>query len=408
MSAFQGSTPSVPAENWFKKPAAPVFGEGRGRAPTQPNGAGPVPDSRPFGFSFGRKAELAKDTPSSQNLFFQCMATGGQGSAGGCFPAAPKAAAPSSDAQRTGGGLFGAAPPVTADLREQGKACEPPKPGEVAAPRLFAGNDKPKPPPPAFPGGLGLGASGVSGVGIGAGLGPVAGAMPSGGAHENLFLQAPKADEPGNPFLMFGESGVAPGPFGGPPKPQPASVPGPFSAPAAPGSVAAATTAASGPVESPQNLFTMSEPPKTLLASSFSAGAPPQPPTPPPETPDAGGGGAGPGQADSAEPGVPPAFGGAALLGAGEPPGALEEAPAAAQTFPLDERGLALKQQSDSSTNNSDLSDLSEAEDEPPDDQRSAGGPQRALLLEKSKAVAKGRPRSKPRAGETRRPRAPR
>ncbi|XP_064208020.1 lysine-specific demethylase 3B-like isoform X1 [Anguilla rostrata] len=360
--------PPVTAAAWLQTPGGPVFGEARSRTPTQPNGTAAGPDGRPFGFGFGSEGGPGGDAPSSQNLFFQCMATGGQSSAGGCFPAAPQDAAKptpsSSDARGTGGGLFGIAPPSTPDLREQGKALEPARVGD-------AGTPKPLP--------------------RGTGLGPVAMANPS-GAHENLFLQTPKGAEPASPFLMFGESKVPHSAFGGPPNPRPAPA-------AAPGSVATATGDPRCSAESPQNLFTMSELPKGLLTSPFPGSAPPptsHPPAPPPETPDAGRGGAGPakgaGQVDSAVSGF---SGGAGVPGPGDAPGAFEASPA--RTFPLDERGLSLRQQSDSSTNNSDLSDLSEAEDGPPDSQHApAGGSPRALLLEKSKGVAKGRPRSKP------------
>ncbi|KAJ8266771.1 hypothetical protein GJAV_G00134530 [Gymnothorax javanicus] len=159
----------------------------------------------------------------------------------------------------------------------------------------------------------------------------------------------------------------------------------------------------SGAVESSQNLFAMSEPPKSLLTSSFSSTPlmSSQPLTPPVGKPKSEGAL----RMDSADTSLLPATSkdvAALVLGyRGEDSGGAFEAShmTVPQTFPLDERAMSLKQQqSDSSTNNSDLSDLSEAEDGPPDGQPGPGrGPQGALLLEKNnKGVAKGRPRSKP------------
>ncbi|KAG5844241.1 hypothetical protein ANANG_G00160300 [Anguilla anguilla] len=300
--------PPVTAAAWLQTPGGPVFGEARSRTPTQPNGTAAGPDGRPFGFGFGSEGGPGGDAPSSQNLFFQCMATGGQGSAGGCFPTAPQDAA------------------------------------------------KPTPPPRTL--GTGAGCSGSPRPRLRTSESRARRWSRREGAREPLPAD-PKGAEPASPFLMFGESKVPHSAFGGPP-----------------------------------NL----DPPRPGSARRHGDRRPPRPrqprtPAPPRRhlTP-AGRGGPARGRARwtprclaSAARGVP----------GRRRPGAFEASPA--RTFPLDERGLSLRQQSDSSTNNSDLSDLSEAEDGPPDSQHApAGGSPRALLLEKSKGVAKGRPRSKP------------
>ncbi|KAJ8408875.1 hypothetical protein AAFF_G00246930 [Aldrovandia affinis] len=414
----------------FQMPSRPVFGERC--TGTQANGAVLVPDSRSFGFSFGGEGEPALDTRSSQNLFFHCMSAGGQGSADGCFPmeslskdALPSLAKPTapSDTQRKAGGLFGTTLLSTADLKEEGKGLEPLRTGDgTTTINLFGGDDKPKL-SPAFPGvmgsgllrgsSLGLGALGTAGASVGGGLGLLTGGTPS-ESHKNLFLQAPKSEEPANPFLIFAENKVAHGPFSNLAAPQPPSAVSPFPT-AAPGSVVMGTETFQAPADSQHNLFAMSESPKTLL-SSPSSGLSPSPaagsvlvpkPTTQPRAPEAllapapslwlpdpskeETGGAGEGS--SVEYGFPALFAGG-VSGHRDTPLGFEASP---QKFSLDERGL--KQESDSSTNNSDLSDLSEAEDMLDHNQNPetlGGGAEGALLLDKSKGVGRGRPRNKP------------
>ncbi|KAJ8331948.1 hypothetical protein SKAU_G00430700, partial [Synaphobranchus kaupii] len=346
---LQDPKPSIMATAGFKIPATPVFGEGPTRTPMQPNRTAPVTDGRSFGFSFSSGGEPARDVLSSQNVFFQCLATGGQGSSGGCFPAATQDAAPGpakvagpSDVEKKTGGLFGSVPPVTLDIREQDKVLE-----------------------------------------------PLTGAKPS-SMHENLFLHAPKGNEPANPFLLFREKTIAHSPFGGQSAPQPTST-------TAPDSVAMVTNGSCGPADGQQNLFTMSEPPKSLLTSLFSSCLPraPQPTALPLEMPKSSRDGTeSVGQVHSAGSGFFSVFSGAIVSGCGDVPLDFVASP---KNFSLDNRGLSLKQESDSSTNNSDLSDLSEAEDGPGGAPRALGeGAGGALLLEKSKGVGRGRPRSKP------------
>ncbi|XP_036379778.1 lysine-specific demethylase 3B-like [Megalops cyprinoides] len=460
------SKPAIQATTGFQLPKAqplstPVFGEGRSQTPSQSNGA-PGPDSRPFGFGFGCKEEPAPDTQSSQNLFFQCMASGGQTSGTNFFPVVServgkdppglvKPPAPSETLKKqiptsAAGGLFGRPLTLASDPKEQCKTQDPQPPGNGAVmSKPFGGDAMPKL-SPAFPAGLsgstGLGSGALrgSGLGVGAGggaaggLGLLSGAKPS-EPHENLFLQAPKSEEASNPFLVFSER-VSHSPFGGRAAPQPpsSSSAASFSLTAS-GPVATGTDSARAPAESQHNLFSMTEPPKSLLPSPFSAlsaasgsspspgataskpapqpGAPEVPPATPPSMELPGTGKERVGVAASAE-GVggtreggsavqqaPPPSGFSALFGGAGGAAGARDAPLfepAPQKFQLDERGLSSKQDSDSSTN-SDLSDLSEAEDGPGSsgipETLGAGG-DGALLLDKSKAASKSRPRNKP------------
>ncbi|KAJ8266772.1 hypothetical protein GJAV_G00134540 [Gymnothorax javanicus] len=71
---MESPKPPVTAANWFQKLTTPVFGELHSRTPTQPNGTPVVSEGKVSGFGFGSEGQLA----SSQNLFFQCMATGAE------------------------------------------------------------------------------------------------------------------------------------------------------------------------------------------------------------------------------------------------------------------------------------------------------------------------------------------
>ncbi|KAG7484598.1 hypothetical protein MATL_G00051510 [Megalops atlanticus] len=401
------SKPALPATTGFQLPktqplSTPVFGEGRAQTPSQSNGA-PGPDSRPFGFGFGCKEEPARDAQSSQNLFFQCMASGGQTPGTNFFPVvservgkdAPslvKPPAPSETLKKplptsAAGGLFGRPLTPASNPKDQCKTqdAQPPGNGAVLS-KPFGGDAMPKL-SPAFPAGLsgspGLGSGALRGSGLGVGAGGgVAGGL-------GLLLRPCRHGD-----------GLCP-----------------------------------CPAESQHNLFSMTEPPKSLLPSPFSAlpaasGSSPSPgataakPTPSPgpqrcrppplrpwSCPGAGKervgaassaegvGGAQEGGSEAQQ--APPPSGFSTLFsGAGGAAG-VRDAPLfepAPQKFQLDERGLSSKQDSDSSTN-SDLSDLSEAEDGPGcsgiPETLGAGG-DGALLLDKSKAASKSRPRNKP------------
>ncbi|KAJ8337623.1 hypothetical protein SKAU_G00365890 [Synaphobranchus kaupii] len=234
--------------------------------------------------------------------------------------------------------------------------------------------------------------------GLGGGLGLLAKGSE---AHENLFLQTPKRVDPTNPFLAFSEK-LSHGPFSGLLSPQtPSSA---SSAPSASGSVVSGPSEADGlggPAESQPNLFTMSEQPRGLLSSSFTAGSsssspvsmlPQKPPPEPPLVPgQSGGEGLEDGaaieqqQAGAASSGFPIFGGGSVVGGNGDAP----------QKFSLEDRGVSAKRDSDSSSN-SDLSDLSEAE-EPLDCERDPR-PQGSTAEDKGKGkgVGKSRTRNKP------------
>ncbi|KAJ8281544.1 hypothetical protein COCON_G00040630, partial [Conger conger] len=281
----------------------PVFGEGRAQTPTQTNGTA-GPGARPFGFLFGGKEEPARDAESSQNLFFQCMnqkpspgQSGGTAKGTNYFtavseslgkepPSLFKPATSSSESLKksvltpASTGLFSPAHGLPKDPSVRASETQLSGNGTVlgktfgvdAMPKLSTG----------FPGGVG-GSGGLraSGLGMG-GMGTGAAAGLGGGlgllgktkgseAHENLFLQTPKREEPTNPFLAFPEK-LSHSPFSGLLSPQtPSST---SSAPSAAGSSVSGPAEAEGlgaAAESQPNLFTMSEQPRGLLSSSFGA-----------------------------------------------------------------------------------------------------------------------------------------
>ncbi|XP_061091789.1 lysine-specific demethylase 3B isoform X2 [Conger conger] len=408
----------------------PVFGEGRAQTPTQTNGTA-GPDARPFGFLFGGKEEPARDAESSQNLFFQCMnqkpspgQSGGTAKGTNYFtavseslgkepPSLFKPATSSSESLKksvltpASTGLFSPAHGLPKDPSVRASETQLSGNGTVlgktfgvdAMPKLSTG----------FPGGvggsgglrasgLGMGGMGTGGAaGLGGGLG-LLGKTKGSEAHENLFLQTPKREEPTNPFLAFPEK-LSHSPFSGLLSPQtPSST---SSAPSAAGSSVSGPAEAEGlgaAAESQPNLFTMSEQPRGLLSSSFgamssgsaaSSSAPPVSLLPQdtlqvaPQSADGLGPSMGPGgtpEGGALELQAPSGF--SVFGGGGDAP----------QKFSLDERGVSAKRDSDSSSNNSDLSDLSEAEDPlDPIPSRSA-----AQDKGKGKGVGKSRPRSKP------------
>ncbi|KAJ8405526.1 hypothetical protein AAFF_G00319990 [Aldrovandia affinis] len=426
--------------------SGPKFGEA-----TQTNGAA-GPDSRSFGFLFGSKEEPVREAEASQNLFFQCMAQKpgqNQGGAKGTNyftavseslgkepPSLFKPTAPSESLKKTvlapaSTGLFCAPQGSTlAPLKDAHKVPEAQLSGNGMVLNKPFGVDAMPKLSPAFPGGISSGALRGSGLGIGPlGTGGLGATNVSGGGngasmvgglglltkakgsemHENLFLQAPKREEPTNPFLAFSEK-LSHSPFSGLPAPHtpvsPSGSSSVVSGPEADGLLA--------PAESQPNLFTMSEQPKGLLPSPFTAlssgtsslsavaSAPASMLTQKPGLPDA--------------PQMPRQSGDvlgakAALEGTAEGSTIEQQAAAASgfsiftgaiggngdapQKFSLEERGVSSKHDSDSSTN-SDLSDLSEAEE--PLDCDQDPGPQGCIGDDKSKGkgVGKSRPRNKP------------
>lgn len=204
-------------------------------------------------------------------------------------------------------------------------------------------------------------------------------------SHQNLFLQASK--EPANPFLAYGDK-TSHTSFAGLSGAEPQTL-GPAS-------------------ETKPNLFTMAEPPKGILSSSFpvlsAAASPSSSSTPAPASSQRlqSEGTVTKGEQEVAE--MPSSTSGCPMFGS-TGPGGMEEAPVSfeqnqSQKFTLEERGQSSKRDSDSSSN-SDLSDLSDNEDGPDKGQVPGGPPQPpkdGAMLQKSKVqgAAKSRPRNKP------------
>uniref|UniRef100_A0A8D3DBK8 Lysine-specific demethylase n=1 Tax=Scophthalmus maximus TaxID=52904 RepID=A0A8D3DBK8_SCOMX len=312
-------------------PATPVFGDVTSQtngAPTTPTTSQDTP--RPFGFGFGG-AKNETQSQQDQNLFFQCMT---QNSGSG-----PSLTAGQTQSKDTN--YFTA---VSESLSK-----EPPSLFKPA--NSTEGLKKPDQPkvPETHPTGNGV--------------------FPTSDSHQNLFLQASK--EPTNPFLAYGDK-TSHVPFAGLSGAEPQTL-GPAS-------------------DSKPNLFTMAEPPKGILASSFpalSAAASPSSSSSPEEK-------------EVGE--MPSSTSGCRMFGS-TGPGGMEEEPVSfdqsqSQKFTLEERGQASKRDSDSSSN-SDLSDLSENEEGPEKGQVPGGPPHVAkdgAMLQKAKVqgASKGRPRNKP------------
>uniref|UniRef100_A0A671VC59 Lysine-specific demethylase n=1 Tax=Sparus aurata TaxID=8175 RepID=A0A671VC59_SPAAU len=380
-------------------PTASVFGE----VTSQTNGAPATTTTsqdtpRPFGFGFGG-AKTESQSQQDQNLFFQCM-TQNSGSS-------PSLAAGQTQSKDTN--YFTA---VSESLSK-----EPPSLFKSAA--STEGLKKPEQPkvPETHPTGngvlnksssvfQGMGSS-VGGRSSGLNIGAASGAQSTskkssnngtsvGGSglqsgfntsdsHQNLFLQASK--EPANPFLAYGDK-TSHTSFAGLSGAEPQTL-GPAS-------------------ETKPNLFTMAEPPKGILSSSFpvlsAAASPSSSSTPAPASSQRlqSEGTVTKGEQEVAE--MPSSTSGCPMFGS-TGPGGMEEAPVSfeqnqSQKFTLEERGQSSKRDSDSSSN-SDLSDLSDNEDGPDKGQVPGGPPQPpkdGAMLQKSKVqgAAKSRPRNKP------------
>ncbi len=189
--------------------------------------------------------------------------------------------------------------------------------------------------------------------------------------HENLFLQATKET---NPFLAYGG----------------AVSHSPFSALSTPKSSSALSTSAVSPSgssgllsqdppggDAKPNLFTMAEPPKGILAPQFAA---PALTTTPSFTPAA---------QDGQQMSKPNKEGSdVSTEGQGV------AMPFDQTKFSLEERSQSIKRDSESSSN-SDLSDLSEAEDNSGQSQK-PGVPAAGEDKNKTQPAVKSRPRSKP------------
>uniref|UniRef100_A0A671VAE0 Lysine-specific demethylase n=1 Tax=Sparus aurata TaxID=8175 RepID=A0A671VAE0_SPAAU len=329
-------------------PTASVFGE----VTSQTNGAPATTTTsqdtpRPFGFGFGG-AKTESQSQQDQNLFFQ--------SAG--------------QTQSKDTNYFTA---VSESLSK-----EPPS--------LFKSPKVPE----THPTGNGvLNKSSSVFQGMGSSVGGRSSGLQSGfntsDSHQNLFLQASK--EPANPFLAYGDK-TSHTSFAGLSGAEPQTL-GPAS-------------------ETKPNLFTMAEPPKGILSSSFpvlsAAASPSSSSTPAPASSQRlqSEGTVTKGEQEVAE--MPSSTSGCPMFGS-TGPGGMEEAPVSfeqnqSQKFTLEERGQSSKRDSDSSSN-SDLSDLSDNEDGPDKGQVPGGPPQPpkdGAMLQKSKVqgAAKSRPRNKP------------
>ncbi|MGH0159131.1 UNVERIFIED_CONTAM: hypothetical protein FKN15_062729 [Acipenser sinensis] len=433
--------------------SVPTFGESR----AQTNGA-LTQENKPFGFQFSSSTnDSSKESDSTKNIFFQCMAQNVPRS--NYFTAISESLAkepPSLNLFKTAalespkGSVFGAAPGMSPS-KDQSKTDSKPTGNGSLLGKAFGPDAMPKL-TPAFPG---------SSIG-GGGMGLLTNTKPQ-EPHENLFLQPPKLsrEEPSNPFLAFAEK-LTHSPFSGLPAAQPSAVS--LAQPATPvfvhppatsdwpkASAAAAEAATSAPSESPVNLFTMADPSKALASSPFSAfsstaattttttttttasttaprpaslGSVPQTSSQEPilsqtmempilsSSPTEEGPGAG---SDSGtvqesisdvvkllvdsgkqQPGFSSFTSGATVVS--EPQLLFDQT---LQNFSLDERSTASRRDSDSSTN-SDLSDLSDTEEQLQAKAKEQGqlrpdlGAGMMLDKGKGKGVGKSRPRNKP------------
>ncbi|XP_041079696.1 lysine-specific demethylase 3B-like isoform X2 [Polyodon spathula] len=432
--------------------SVPTFGESR----AQTNGA-LTQENKHFGFQFSSSTdESSKESDSTKNIFFQCMAQNVPRS--NYFTAISESLAkepPSLNLFKTAalespkGSVFGAALGMSPS-KEQSKMDSKPTGNGSLLGKPFGPDAMPKL-TPAFPG---------SSIG-GGGMGLLTNTKPP-EPHENLFLQPPKLsrEEPSNPFLAFAEK-LAHSPFSGLPAAQPSAVslaqpatsvfvrpPATSDWPKA--SAAAAEAATSAPSESPINLFTMADPSKALASSPFSAfsstaaatttttsttastaaprpvglGSVPQTSSQEPvmsqtmdmpilsSSPTAEGPGAGSDSGTGQEsvsdmdkplvdpgkqqPGISSFTSGTTVIS--EPQLLFDQT---VQNFSLDERSTASRRDSDSSTN-SDLSDLSDTEEQLQAKAKEQGqlrpdlGAGMMLDKGKGKGVGKSRPRNKP------------
>uniref|UniRef100_A0A8C7ZXA0 Lysine-specific demethylase n=1 Tax=Oryzias sinensis TaxID=183150 RepID=A0A8C7ZXA0_9TELE len=335
--------------------AAPVFGD----VTSQTNGA-PTPTStstvthdtpRSFGFGFSGSSKEAQ-TKQDKNLFFQCM-TQTPGNSSSITPAQPKDTNyfTSVSESLAGNGVFN-----KSSVFQGGSAG-----GRTSG--LSVGGQS--------------GASGAQSAikksnNNGTSLGGVApqSNFKSTDCHQNIFLQASK--ESANPFLAYGDKN---------PHTSFAGLSGTESK-----SLGVA-------LDSKPNLFTMAEPPKGILSSSFPALS---------SAASVSSSSSAASSQTSQTGELPTSTSSGPLFGSTEP-GEMEDMPTAfdpSQKFSLEERGQSSKHDSDSSSN-SDISDLSENEDGLERGDVPGGLAHSAkdgTILQKGKiqGAAKSRPRNKP------------
>uniref|UniRef100_A0A4W4G0S9 Lysine-specific demethylase n=1 Tax=Electrophorus electricus TaxID=8005 RepID=A0A4W4G0S9_ELEEL len=368
--AAAGFSPSQP-----KQTSGAVFGD----VPAQANGSSQ--ENKPFGFYFsGPKEPQQQASDPSQNLFFQCMSqtqtpcpsmaqtqskdTNYFTALSECLSKEPqslfKPATPSEGLKKAvvasaSAGLFGSAPASgLPSMKEQPKV------------------------PDAKPAG--------NGILMSKPFGPGADAL----THENLFLQASKE---ANPFLAY-SSAASPSPFSvltTPKLPTPVSTTLPTSGP---GILNQDPTSTDGQ----SNLFIMAEPPKGILSSQFTGGSSSSSAPTFMSTPQDG--------QQMLKANKECTEGGASACIDSESNLVEEEVTSVpfdqtSQKFTLDERGQATKVDSESSTN-SDLSDLSEAEDHSEQSQKpsvqvpNAKADGDEMQNSKPQSAPKSRSRSKP------------
>uniref|UniRef100_A0A671NEI5 Lysine-specific demethylase n=1 Tax=Sinocyclocheilus anshuiensis TaxID=1608454 RepID=A0A671NEI5_9TELE len=308
-----------------------------GDVPTQANGSSQ--EDKPFGFPFGAvKESQRQDSDPSQNLFFQIM----------------------SQNQSITQGQSKA----FTSLSKSASSVEALKPS------------------------LGLGTSGLGNArnvnhsSPVSGFGLLAGNKVS-ETHENLFLQATKET---NPFLAYGGA-VSHSPFSALSTPKSSSA---LSASAVSPSGSSGLLSQDPPGgDAKPNLFTMAEPPKGILAPQFAAAALMTTPSFTPAAQD--------GQQMS-KPNKEGSDGSPGTRVSTEGQGVAT--PFDQTKFSLEERGQSTKRDSESSSN-SDLSDLSEVEDNSGQSQK-PGVPAAGEDKNKTQPAAKSRPRSKPfKAGQS-------
>ncbi|XP_005173197.2 lysine-specific demethylase 3B isoform X3 [Danio rerio] len=411
-------TPKAPVlapAGFGKQSCGGVFGN----VSTQTNGSSQ--GDKPFGFSFrGAKDSQRQDSDTSQNLFFQFISqnqsnTQGQSKAftslSECLNKEPpslfKSAAPSEGFKKTvvasaSTGLFGSAPasglaplkeqPKVPDIKPAGNGILMNKPfgavGEAQSklPATFssaiiqaASSTEVLKPSGLGTSGLGNASGGIRNVNSStpvSSFGLLAGNKVSDG-HENLFLQPSKET---NSFLAYGR-GVPQTPFGALTSPKSSSAQS-ASAVSPSGSTSLLGQDPPGSDAKP-NLFTMAEPPKGILAPQFAA---PALMTTPSFTSVAQDG------QQISKPNREGSDDSSGTLLSTEAEGV--SVPFEQSKFSLEERLQSIKKDSESSSN-SDLSDLSEGED-------NAGQSQKPDLpagnedKNKAQAAAKSRPRSKP------------
>ncbi|XP_016426473.1 lysine-specific demethylase 3B-like [Sinocyclocheilus rhinocerous] len=404
-------TPALAAAGFGKQSSEAVFGD----VPTQANGSSQ--EDKPFGFPFGAAKESQRqDSDPSQNLFFQIMSqnqsiTQGQSKAftslSKCLNKEPpclfKPAAPSEGFRKAvvasaSAGLFGSAPASgLAPMKEQPKVpdIKPAGNGILMNKPFGAVGEAHSKLPATFPSAVGQAASSVEALKPSLGLGtsglgsarnvnsssPVSGFGLLAGnkvseTHENLFLQATKET---NPFLAYGGA-VSHSPFSALSTPKSSSA---LSASAVSPSGSSGLLSQDPPGgDAKPNLFTMAEPPKGILAPQFAA---PALTTTPSFTPAAQDG------QQTSKPNKE---------GSDGSPGTRVSTEGQGVATPFDQTKFSLEERQSSkrdseSSSNSDLSDLSEAEDNSGQSQK-PGVPAAGEDKNKTQPATKSRPRSKP------------